>query len=105
MYAGERGDDQRGPLRTEISVRAIVVPLAERVRAFRVATAADSHCGNAQTDRNVRVGARRARRRRKAERFRGSERGLDDWSVVGLRAGRTNADRVDVQRQLRACGT
>ena len=34
--------------------------------------------------------------------FAAAERRLDDRRVVGLPAGRPNADRVDPQRQLRA---
>src|SRR5690348_1278229 len=64
LHAGERRDEERRPLRTEIAVRAIDVVLAERVRALRATPAADPDAWNAKADRDVRIRARRRGRGR-----------------------------------------
>src|SRR5262245_20109446 len=101
MNAGERGDDQRGPLRPEISIRAVRIPFAEGMSALGAAASANANAGNTEADRNVRIGARRGRRRREAERLRGIERGAHDRRRISLRAGRADADGVDHERQFR----
>src|SRR4029079_4097515 len=56
--AGERGDEQRGPLRSYISVVTVGAPFTERVRAVVATAAADPNPRDAEADRNVRIGAR-----------------------------------------------
>ena len=99
----QRGDEQRGPLRADVTRSTVFIRLAQRMRAFILSAAADSNRRNPEADRNVRVVARRADGRREAQRLARGDRRENDRRCIRLPACGSNADRVDHHRELR-CG-
>src|ERR671914_2989479 len=66
-HSDERRDDERRPLWAEPPLRAVLVPLVQRVRPIASSAAVDRDARQAEADGSVRVRARRARTNGEAE--------------------------------------
>src|SRR6185369_940761 len=93
---GKSSNDQGGPLWAEPSPIAIIVRFGRRVSARSITTTVDRDRRNTEAHREVRVGARRRRRRGESECLACVDCRLDNEHAVGLRAGGSYADRVDL---------